>query len=85
MPIPKFKFIQNSQGKWGVFYVSRKKTFFRKEKLTPFITYSGSDRVFEFSSYQAAKREFDIEIHKHIFISFHQMKLVNGVENSIPF
>ena len=62
---PEFKIKQNTHGKFEVYYVEIKGTsyFFKdKEVLKPYITYSGSDRVFEFSSMEVALGELKHEV-----------------------
>jgi len=64
---PEFRIKQNNKGKFEVYYVEIVGTsyFFKgKEVLKPFITYSGSDRIFEFSSLEIAIKELKQEVIK---------------------
>jgi len=55
---PEFKIVENQQGKFEVYYVQNK-------RLIPFITWSGLDKVYAFSSFEIAKEELRLEILKN--------------------
>lgn len=57
---PKFRILENKKGKYEVYYVSRK-TFWGKEILKPFVTYSGIDKAYGFTSLEMAIKELKIE------------------------
>ena len=65
---PEFRIIENKNKKYEVYYVENKGSsyFFKdKEVLKPYITYSGSNRIFEFSSRLVALEELKNEISKN--------------------
>lgn len=55
---PEFKIKETIDGKFEVYYVENK-------KLKPFVTYSGSDRIFAFSKLKLAIEELKSEILKN--------------------
>jgi len=62
---PEFRIKENENGKFEVYYVESvgSSFFFKgKEVLKPYITYSGSDRIFEFSSMEVALGELKHEV-----------------------
>lgn len=59
---PRFKIKQNEKGKFEVYYIERHETFFKKEILKPYVTWSGLDEVFEFSTIDVAIQELKKEI-----------------------
>lgn len=59
---PRFKIKQNEKGKFEVYYIKRHATFFKKEILKPYVTWSGLDEVFEFSTLDVAIQELKKEI-----------------------
>jgi hypothetical protein len=64
---PEFRIKQNNKGKFEVYFVEVVGTsyfFENKVVLKPFITYSGSDRIFEFSSLEIAIKELKQEVIK---------------------
>jgi len=60
--MPKFKILENKDGKFEVYYIERHKSFFKKEILNPYVTWRGSDRVFEFSNLDVAIDEMQKQI-----------------------
>lgn len=65
---PEFKIKKNKQGKYEVYYIYKHRTFFNKEVLKPYITWSGLDKVYPFSTLETAIKELKIEITKNTYI-----------------
>ena len=61
---PQFKIKKNKEGKFEVYYVEEKGKIFKKEVLKPFVTWSGIDEVYAFSSIDIAIRELKQEVIK---------------------
>jgi len=59
---PQFIIKENEKGKFEVYYVERYATFFKKEILKPYVTWSGLDEVFEFSTIDVAISELKKQI-----------------------
>jgi hypothetical protein len=62
---PEFRIIKNHFGRFEVYYVESRKTYFlfkTKEVLKPYITYSGSDRIFPFKTIESAISELKTEV-----------------------
>jgi hypothetical protein len=62
---PEFRIKKNENGKFEVYYVEKVKTFFgsrTKEVLKPYVTWSGLDKVFEFSTMEIAVDELKAEV-----------------------
>ena len=63
---PEFRILQNNNFKFEVYYVERKRSFFKKEVLKPYITYAGLDMVYPFSSIEIAIDSLKDEIIKNL-------------------
>ena len=55
---PKFKIVKNQQSKFEVYYVEN-------NRLIPYITWTGLNKVFAFSSLEIAEEELRLEILKN--------------------
>ena len=60
MPIPKFKIVKNQQNKFEVYYVEN-------NRLIPYITWTGLDKVYAFTSLEIAKEELRLENLKNTY------------------
>lgn len=56
---PKFKIIKNQQEKFEVYYVDTNK------RLIPYITWTGLNKVYAFSTLEIAREELRLEILKN--------------------
>lgn len=61
---PQFKIKENKKGEFEVYYIERHETFFKKEILKPYITWSGLDEVFPFDNIDIAIKELGYEVIK---------------------
>ena len=60
---PKFKILENKDGKFEVYYVEYiTEMFHTRQKLIPYITWAGLNKVYEFSSLEIAIEELKKEI-----------------------
>jgi len=63
---PEFKIIENKKGKFEVYYVEYINLMFHtRQKLIPYITWSGLDKVYAFSTLKIAQEELRLEILKN--------------------
>ena len=74
---PEFRIKENKSGRFEVYYVQKKESGFfllsHKEVLKPYITYSGTQRVYPFSSLAVALSELKIEIDSHTEIDINTL------------
>lgn len=62
---PEFRIKKNHFGRFEVYYVESRKTYFlfkTKEVLKPYVTYSGSDRIFPFKTIESAIAQLKAEV-----------------------
>ena len=62
---PEFRILQNINFRYEVYYVYKKATFFKKEILKPYLTYSGLDKVYPFMNLEIAVEELKKEVIKN--------------------
>ena len=65
---PEFRILHNINFRYEVYYVHKKATFFKKEVLKPYLTYSGLDEVFPFMDLEIAIEELKKEVIKNTML-----------------